>query len=145
MKKAAVKTGHLISLILNTIKMVHEQTLGANKLDPFTFLRLKTLRFISENPESSMRDVARYFHITPPSATSIISALVKMDYVKRVYDKSDRRVIRLQITAEGGKNLKDGFEEVGRRIKKMLSALNLKEKNELAKIMKKISGSGGKK
>jgi MarR family transcriptional regulator, organic hydroperoxide resistance regulator len=139
MKKAAAKTDYLISLILNTIKMVHEQTIGANKLDPFTFMRLKTLRFVSENPESSMKDIARYFHITPPSATSIINALVKMRYVKRIYDASDRRMIRLQITAEGRKNLKDGFKEVGRRIKKTLSALNSKEKKEFTKIMEKIS------
>jgi len=132
------KGSQLITLILNTIKTIHEQTLTANKLDPFTYLRLKTLRFISENPNSSMRAVAKYFNITPPSATSIISALVKMGYIKRIYDKADRRIIRLKITKDGQKNLEEGLKEIKKRMEKLLSKLNEGEKISLTKIMKKL-------
>lgn len=135
------KDDQLITLILGTIKMVHEQTLTANKLDPFTYLRLKTLRFIAEKRNSSMRDVAGYFNITPPSATSIISALVKMGYVKRIYDKTDRRIIRLKITENGEKNLLEGFKEIKSRMQKILSKLNEEEKTALTKIMEKLSGN----
>lgn len=135
------KADRLISLILNTIKMVHEQVLTANKLDPFTYLRLKTLRFIAEKPNSSMREVAEYFSITPPSTTSIIDALTRMGYVKRTYDKADRRIIRLTITKNGEKNLKEGFKEIKNRMEKLLSKLNEGEKINLAKIMEKLSAN----
>ncbi|RKY72244.1 MAG: hypothetical protein DRP97_00920 [Candidatus Latescibacterota bacterium] len=86
-----------------------------------------------------MKEVADYFCITPPSATSLINPLVKSEMLKRVYDKNDRRIVRLSITSKGRKELKRGFNKLNNNMKKILMQLNINEQKNIIRILEKLS------
>ena len=133
-------TNRIILLIFNTSRLIHEQTKGEKDCpDPFSVLCLETLRYVAEKENSLMKEVADYFRITPPSATSLINPLVKTKMLKRVIDKNDRRAVRLFITSKGRKNLNEGFSKINNRMRKILIKLSKKEQESLIKILEKLS------
>jgi len=131
---------HIISLIFKASRLIHEQLRKEKKYpDLFSGLRLEALRYIAEKKNPLMKEVADYFCITPPSATSLINPLVKSGALRRVYDKDDRRVVRLFITSKGRKELKRGLSEVDNNMRKILTQLNTDEQKNLIKILEKLS------
>jgi len=131
---------YIISLIFKTDRLIYKRLKREKKrLDPFSVLRLEALRYIAEKKNPSMREVADYFCITPPSATSLINSLVRLKLVKRIYDKNDRRAICLFITSKGEKELEKGIKRINENMRKVLSQLNSKELKNLIKILEKLS------
>lgn len=131
--------GQLISVIFTVSRLMREHATDQEKIDPFTFLQLETLRYIDEKSDPFMKGIADYLWITPPSATSLINGLVKTRQLERVYDKDDRRMIRLIITAKGKKTLNAGFKKKIKFMKKMFDKLSEKEIDDLIKIFEKFS------
>jgi len=133
------KIEHLISLIFTTTRLIRERTRRPERIDPFSFLRLEALRYVSEKGTPSMNEVADYLCITPPSATSLINGLVKARQLSRVFDKEDRRVVRLSITPAGKRTIHEGFSAIAKRMEKVLDKLDKKEKDELSNILEKLA------
>ena len=130
----------VISLIFKTSRLIRERLRREKKhSDPFSVLRLEALRYIAEKKNPLMREVADYFCITPPSATSLINPLVKSGTLKRVYDKNDRRIVHLSITSKGREKLERGFDEINDNMKKILAQLNMNEQKNLISILEKLS------
>ena len=130
---------YIISLIFKTDRLIHRRLKREKRrLDPFSVLRLEALRYIAEKKNPSMREVADYFCITPPSVTSLINSLVRSKVVKRVYDENDRRAIRLFITSKGREELKKGINRINNNMRKILRQLNTKELKNLIKILEKL-------
>ena len=131
---------HIISLIFKTNRLIRKRLIKEKRhLDPFSILRFEALRYIVEKKNPLMKEVADYFCITPPSVTSLIDSLVKSGVVKRVYDKNDRRAIRLFITSKGKKEFEKGINKINDNMRKVLRQLNLKELKDLIKILEKLS------
>ncbi|HFC10584.1 MAG TPA: MarR family transcriptional regulator [Candidatus Kaiserbacteria bacterium] len=84
---------------------IRTQMTQGMKVNPSTWLRLETLKFIEDNKVPRVKDVADYFSITAPSATSLVAGLVRSGLVKRNNDANDRRVARLVLTAKGKRTL----------------------------------------
>lgn len=129
----------LISMIFTTSRLIRERAEDREKIDVFSYLQLETLRYVAEKDNPPMKDIADYLCITPPSATSLINNLVKMKQLERIYDKDDRRLIRLAIAAKGRKTLEVGFKKITKRMQRVLSKLNEKERSDLIKILEKLS------
>jgi len=131
---------YIILLIFKTSRLIREQLKKEKRhSDPFSILRLEALRYIAEKKNPLMKEIADYFCITPPSATSLINPLVKSGMLERIYDKNDRRAIRLSITLKGRKELKKGFDKINNNMKKILNQLNINEQRNLIKILEKLS------
>lgn len=50
---------------------------------------------------SKMTDLARIMHVTTPNMTGLVERLVRDGYCLRAYERRDRRVIRIKLTAKG--------------------------------------------
>lgn len=139
-----MSTGHgeslgdgIVSLIFTVRNLIHENAAlkGERKTSLF---QLITLKFISrERP--TMKEIADYLAIAAPSATSLVNTLIEDGVVRREEEKDDRRRVRILITAKGRERLKNEMESASRRIKGSLAALSVKEQEELAKILGKVS------
>jgi len=118
-------------------KLKDEMTFDS-KTSQLTILQLQTLIFINKQETVTMSDVAKKFKITLPTATSLSDKLVKSELVERTHSVSDRRVVTLQLTAEGTRILNEAMKQ--RRVKatKLLSYLSEDEKVSLLKIMKSL-------
>lgn len=129
----------LISLFFTTSRIIREHAEGHDRVDPLSFLRLETLRFVAEKKSPTMRNIADYLCVTPSSATSLINGLVKDGELKRTEDETDRRIIRLTVTTKGEDRIKEGFKQVSSRMKNILTKLDEKEINAFIKILEKLA------
>ena len=130
---------YLVSLIINTSRLIREQTKKRGKIDSFSFLELKVLYYVVTEENPTMADIADCLCVAPPSVTPLINRLVKDGALKRVADKEDRRIIHLTITKSGRKTLDKGIKEIFGRMQKVLMNLNNKERRDLTKILEKLS------
>jgi DNA-binding MarR family transcriptional regulator len=96
------------------------------------------LSFIELGKSPTMTDIADNFCVTGPSATSVIDRLAELEYIRRVPDVLDRRIVRLALTDKGRTALERGMRDLSKRMEKMLSGLNAKEKQDLKTILNKI-------
>lgn len=134
--------GQLVELIFKTGQLIRERMKPSEKLNPASFVQLHILQFIamadSKKP-INMGHVANFLNITPPSATSLVTNLVKNGKLKRVADTRDRRIVQLELTPQGTKALMEGRARLMKRMKKIFLVLNQKEQNQMVAILKKIS------
>jgi DNA-binding MarR family transcriptional regulator len=131
------KIDRAITLIFSVSRMIKEKYQD-DRRKSISGVKLETLRYIKEN-KPLMKDIAEYLSITPPSATSLVNHLAQAKLVERVHDGEDRRIVRMNITDLGKKKFNEGMEMVADRMKKVLSPLNTGEKENLIKILEKIS------
>lgn len=70
--------------------------------------------------------------------TLVIDNLEKCDFVERQQDPEDRRAMLIYLTDKGKKFINDFFPKHLEEIKSEFSILNKKEKEQLARICKKL-------
>lgn len=68
-------------------------------------LTLKTLRDQGKGEPCKMSDLAGMRLLTPPAATGVVDRLIRLKFVERKDDESDRRVVLLTLTSTGEKTL----------------------------------------
>lgn len=93
--------------------------------------QLWALKTISQNENLSLSDLSRRMYLHPSTMTGLMDRLEKRGYVKRNRDQVDRRVIYLQLTAEGKKLVKRAPNPVQGR---MIYGLRNMKKGELSLI-----------
>ncbi|HEV7449066.1 MAG TPA: MarR family transcriptional regulator [Candidatus Paceibacterota bacterium] len=133
------KLEYLISLFFNTDRLIKERS-QTEGLDPLSLLRFEALRFIGEG-EPTMRQIADRLRIKAPSATSFVEALNKAGYVARKKDPTDRRIVRMHITARGKQSLKDSSRRILAKTKEILSHLKQKQIDDFIAIMEEIEAA----
>ncbi len=133
------KTSEIISLIFLTRRFFHEQMADGSR-KTFSFLQYKTLQHIKEK-KPLMKEIADFWGITPPSATSLMDKLIESEMIKRVPDNKDRRIVRIVITKKGEKHLKKGEAEITRKLKEKLKLLSCSEQENLVEILSKLLGN----
>lgn len=101
-----------------------------------TFSQAEVLCFIGPSGKETMKNIAGYLKISPPSATEIVAEMDKKGLVKRKNDKNDRRVVFIVLT-DMAKKL---FVLLSKRkdiiLKKMISKLNEKDCKSLERIIR---------
>ena len=85
-----------------------------------------------------MKDIARELNITLPAATGLISRLHRMKMVKRIYDKNDRRVICIGLTAKGKETIEQVRSQRQKAIQEVFVNLTERERNSYLHILKKL-------
>ena len=108
------------------------------KLDPSTWLRIETMKFIEDHDEPKMKDVADYLSIAAPSATSLVSGLVKSGLVAYSVDHSDRRTSRLILTVAGKTELKSAIARGTKRLRSIFAVLSDKELAAFSAALERI-------
>lgn len=99
-----------------------------------TVMQFSALKFLNNNHESTVGDVAVYLNLSKSSATQLIERLVKVNLVERTNDSDDRRIVRLIITPLGEQeiiNLKKKFMD---KMSKIFSKIPEEDLKELVRI-----------
>ncbi|MBI3887775.1 winged helix-turn-helix transcriptional regulator [Candidatus Microgenomates bacterium] len=132
------ETNNIINLLIAVKRLISEKMKKSGNNPGISIIQIKTLHFI-EGKKPTMREVADFLGITPPSATSMVSHFLKNSQVKKIYDKTDKRIIRLEITATGKKNIKSSRDRMYGRVEKILSKLNKRQVNNLKEVLETLS------
>lgn len=101
-----------------------------------TFSQMEVFRFVGLSGKETMKDIARYLKITPPSSTEIIAEMERKGLIKRLNDKKDRRVIFVELTSKAKKLFVLLSKHKDIILEKMISKLNEKDHKNLERIIR---------
>lgn len=130
----------LIETMYAVGRLMKEDMSYASPLMRLSMLQIQALVFVKKNNGAQMSDIATFFSIELPSATSLITTLKKAKLVERKPDKNDRRLVRIYITIKGESLLKDAMSARSKKINQNLKFLSAEDKKTLLTIMEKLLG-----
>jgi len=128
----------LVETLFTFKRFVFSQIQKTKLLSPEKIIQFETLSFIKKQPQTKMKDLAKFFCITPPSVTSLIDKLEKQRLIIRNHDKKDRRNISLELTTAGETFLKTSQQLMHTEMLHLFKALTEKDKKNLINIYQKI-------
>jgi MarR family transcriptional regulator, organic hydroperoxide resistance regulator len=129
----------LVEMLFKISRLMKEEMSYTNKLTHLSVLQIQTLIFLNQNKKVSMSDIAEYFRIELPSATSLLNILCDQKLVKRYEDCEDRRLVMITLTSDGKTLLEQVIHERKKKLEKTLSYLSAKEKSELLTILNTLN------
>jgi len=109
-----------------------------NIVEGLTTLQIETLMHINNHPKISMREIGEHLKVSMSSATQLVERLVGNQLVIRLLDESDRRIIRLDLSEIGKKEIAHKHDCMKNKIKELYSVLTDAEIKEHLIIMKKL-------
>lgn len=103
-------------------------------------LLIKLNKYLKEEKQSTIRttDVSKILGLSPSTITPIINSLEEKGYIERIFDKTDRRVVFLQITKEGLKLEKELNQKMMQKSEYIVNYLGEKDTKEFIRILQKI-------
>lgn len=96
------------------------------------------LLLIYRRDNVNMTDISEYINAPLNTATGVITRLEKKRIVERRRDTEDKRVVKIYLTDEGKKQIKEQIDCICEYIKKIYLSLDSNEINTLIKVVNKI-------
>lgn len=125
----------LIEKIFTLSRFMKGNMAYSSDLIHLSLLQLQTLIFLHKTTNAQMRDIAEKFKIEMPTATDLITKLVKKKLVQRNIDEKDRRMVRISLTSQGKILLTDAMKQRNKKLTRILSYLSTKDKEQLLAIL----------
>jgi DNA-binding MarR family transcriptional regulator len=130
------KKSNLNSLLLVLRRNILEAIKKENLKHDLTFSQVEVLHFIGPSGKATMKSVAEYLKISPPSATEMIYQMEQKGLIKRGNNKKDKRVVYVTFTPEAKKIFKSIHKRKELVLQKMITKLNIEDKTNLERIIK---------
>lgn len=124
------------SLLLVLRRNILEAIKKENLKHELTFSQVEVLHFIGPSGKVTMKSIAEYLKITPPSATELVRQMEERGLVKRDSDKKDKRVVYVTFTPTTKKVYKSICKRKELILQKITAKLNVKDRNNLERIIK---------
>lgn len=138
MKRLDVKL--LIGLHRN-VSMLDKRTAELAAKYELTFSQFMVLETLYSKGDMTVGAVRETILSSVGTISVIVNNLVKMKYIERLADKSDRRVTILHLTEAGRKVISQLAPENMMMINDIFSVLDQKEKESLLEILRKLGGN----
>jgi DNA-binding MarR family transcriptional regulator len=103
-----------------------------------TLPQLLILELLSRQGESKMTDLAKFMQVTTAASTGIAQRLVLLGYVQREYDASDRRIVRIKLSAKGAGLLKKISQQRAQSVTKIFSQISEDDRGEYLRILMQV-------
>lgn len=97
--------------------------------------QLSALSVIVFGGPITLGDLARAEQVRPPTITKVVAALEESGLVARDVDANDRRIVRVQATARGGKLLQEGRRRRVAALTESLGDLSAADRAVLARAI----------
>jgi MarR family transcriptional regulator, organic hydroperoxide resistance regulator len=134
------KTAELLEMFFKASRLMKDEMSFHNNFTHLSLLQIQTLIYLNQNKSKkvSMSDIAEYFRIELPSATSLLNKLYDQKLVERNNDSEDRRLVLITLTSVGKTLLEQVMCQRRKKLEKMLSYLSDQEKLDLLNIFKSL-------
>ena len=133
------KKPNLVDLLLLFRRNIAKSIKKDGIKQDLTFSQMEILHFVGISGEKTMKSIADYLKITPPSVTELVKEMERKNLIKRIIGKKDRRVISIILTDTAKKNYISISKNKEAILEKMISKLNKKDKEALGRIIKIIT------
>jgi DNA-binding MarR family transcriptional regulator len=138
MKQINAKDEEIMETMMHVGRIMRNQMHINSSIADLTLLQLETLIYLSRHPQAAMQSVAEYFHITKPTATSMLNKLVALKLVNRDENKLDRRVVCVNLSDLGKNLLEETQKKKKEKFSAILSGLSSEDKHHLLRITNTI-------
>jgi len=133
MKKTQNIDDILIAFRQNMTNLLFKEAKGSG----LSLSHFEILMYITHKGEVTMKDIASWLHITPPSASNLVDTLVNKKLVTRISSSKDRRTVHIVLNREAHKLISTIHKKKITVFKKMLSRLNKEDQDNLSRILSK--------
>lgn len=123
-------------LILILRRKIMESLKAAGFEHELTFSQVEVLHFVGPEGKETMKSIADFLKITPPSATEIVAEMEKKGLVKRTSDERDRRVVFIVLSPLAKKLFISLHKRKEFVLKKIFSKLSKKDHEEFERIIR---------
>jgi len=97
------------------------------------------LALLSKREGLTQRELGDALHLSASRVSIIIDSLAQSGAVERKEDESDRRVVRLHITEQGGRREKSQRDLLGDYVNRTIGALSPADRRDLARILSDLA------
>lgn len=125
----------IINSWMDITRLMRQQMRGSKHETKMNPVQLHTLIIVKEHDGLTMKELADFLHIASSSATSIVNRLVKTKWVKRIADKTNRKLVRLTLTDAGKKCVITSMKFHTKMMRDLLSLLSISDQKEFARIL----------
>ncbi len=132
----ALKTLYSIGLANNTISNSTHTYIKTTGLNPTQYAIVDIL---GHNGPMKISEIYNMMLIKSGNKTMILDSIEKKGYIRRVFSKSDRREIIIELTSAGQKFFTQNYKAYGEFVEKTLSVLTQSEQKELLALLGKIN------
>ena len=115
-------------------RLMSEHNITRSQMDLLIYTFIKN----NEGKEVNQVDIERELNLTNPTVTGLINRLEKKAYIKREISQKGAKYKSIVVTEEGIALIKKGRQIAESVEKRMLSILEKEEKEELARLLKKV-------
>ncbi len=91
----------IIDNLRRVFQVVNEQSKRAEKKTGITGPQLWAIKTISQEAPITVSDIARRMYLHPATVVGILDRLEKQRLVERIRSTEDRRVVKVELTAQG--------------------------------------------
>jgi DNA-binding MarR family transcriptional regulator len=133
---------YLIHRTRDALRICEDKIFSKRGLTTEQYAVLATMKYLG-NP-TRPTDVAKWLERSTNSISLIIDRMVKAGLIKRVRDKSDRRVVQLTITSKGENALRPATLAGLGFIQKVLSPLSHEDRHTLVTLLETLKYEASK-
>lgn len=102
------------------------------------WLQMHALIQLSEQEGITMTEIAQFMKVSAPTATSFVNRLVKLKWIERKSDATNRKLVRLYLTDAGKKILKEKVKQRREIMQKVVTLLSEQDQKDLARIYRNL-------
>jgi MarR family 2-MHQ and catechol resistance regulon transcriptional repressor len=135
-EKLVLRLWLLLHRVSDLLKTGEDRVLGEYNLTTEQFSVLVTIKYLGESARPTV--IARWLARSPNSVSMIVDRMVKAGLVKRVRDRSDRRVVNVFITSKGESALKPGTQAAWKFIQEFPSPLPYESRHTLVSLLETV-------
>lgn len=112
----------------------------ANELDKgkITLPQFLLMAFLNISAESKMKDLAHSMEVTTAAMTGIVERLVRSGYLTRAYEPSDRRIIKVRLTAKGSQLVNKVNQHRRQMVIRIFGRISENDRREYLRILMQI-------
>ena len=96
------------------------------------------LDFLNKKGECKMTEIARFMHVSTAAMTGIVERIKRCNYVERVYEPSDRRIIKVRLTYKGRELVKKVNRQRRNMIVDIFAKISQREREQYLNILMRI-------
>jgi len=131
------KEKELNDVLMSFKKMITDSFLRESRNLGFSPSHFEIIMYVHEKGPVTMKSIASWLNITPPSVSSLVDKLVSKKLLVRINKDNDRRTIHVKLGDEAHKLFLKLHKKKMILFGKMLNKLDTKEKEDLVRILNK--------
>ena len=123
------------------MQSLHKHKQSVKEICNIQHSEFPVLKLLSRSKEKpvTISEISEKIQISKPAVSQIINALEDKGFVNRVYTKTDRRVVYVEITEKGNEAIEQAVKKRNESVNELLKKLGEEDAETFLRLLEKIS------